>query len=470
MDSSENFALHILRALEAYPEKIFLRIRENKDSFSSYSGSEIRQQVFLRLHQLKRKPAQAVLFIPFGSEHIFWTIALMLRGVTLLDLPIKNLKQDLVTGPKRTIILPQQGHVILGLLFRLQGNRVIRFQKNGKDTNIRIDVSPDDPALVSFSSGSKGIPKRYDRSHYSLIQQHLALEKSFPPFAGQVDFPLFPLTVLHNLAFGISTVLPPLDWDHWENFYAGDMLDCIAQEQVTSLTGNVFYFYKLLRSARKMDYVLGGVKEVHIGGSPAPEWILADLQTTFPNAKVYIIYGTTEAEPIAIREYKRQRDPLLGYCVGVPHPDIRLKIDKKGNFKRDENTFEWGEICVSAAHIDRNKTKLAYTGDMGYLYDGELYLIGRKDNKEALGDYFPFQIEHYLVHQLDVQDVAVIVKSGSLHIYYESFQDEDAAIEACIRGQFGDIRFACKRIQEIPKDERHHSKTLYAALEEDSLA
>ncbi|MHB1277877.1 MAG: AMP-binding protein, partial [Bacteroidia bacterium] len=316
MHTSENFALLILRSLEANPGKVFLRIKEKKDSFTGYTGSEIKQEVFSRLHQLKRKPAQAVLFIPFGSEHIFWTIALMLRGVTLLDLPIKNLKQDLITGPKRTIILPQQGQLILGILFWLQGNRIIRFQINGKDTNIRIDPSPDDPALVSFSSGSKGIPKRFDRSHYSLIQQHLALEKAFPTFADQVDFPLFPLTVLHNLAFGISTVLPPLDWDHWENFYAGDMMDSIVQEQVTSLTGNVFYFHKLLRSAKKMNYVLSGVKEVHIGGSPAPEWILADIQTTFPNARVFILYGTTEAEPIAIREYKRQRDPLLGYCVG----------------------------------------------------------------------------------------------------------------------------------------------------------
>lgn len=459
MNTSENYALLILGSLEANPEKILLRINEDQESFTAYSGSEIKQQVFYRLHQLKRKPAQAVLFIPFGSEHIFWTLALMLRGVTLLDLPITNLRRELITGPKRTIILPQKGLFLLGLLFRLQGNRVIRFQKNGKSSDIKIDPSPENPALISFSTGSKGVPKQVDRSHTALIHQHLALKKSFPDSAEAVNFPLFPLNVLFNLAAGVCTVLPPLDWDHWENFYAGDMLDSIKQEHVTSLIGNVFFYHKLLRSARKMNYVLNTVNEVHIGGSPAPEWILADLQSTFPNARIFIRYGTTEAELIAIREYKRQRDPLLGYCVGVPHPDITLTIDKKGSFKRGESSFEWGEICVGGA----------FTGDMGYLMKGELYLIGRKDNKEPLGDYFPFQIEHYLVDQLDIQDIAVVVRAGSLHVYYESAQNEDEAIKNCINDRFGQIRHACKRIQVIPKDERHHSKTLYAALEEDPL-
>lgn len=469
MVTIENFALYILRSLEANPDKVLLRVKEKKESFSDYTGSEIRQEVNSRLFQLKRRPAEAVIFIPFGSDHIFWTIALMLRGVTVLDLPIKNLRQELITGPPRTIILPAEGHFFLRLLFRLQGSRVLRSHKKGGGTDLKIDSFPQHPAVISYSSGSKGLPKKFDRSHHSLIQHYLALKSSFPHYGDQIDFPLFPFSVLHNLALGVCTVLPPIDWNHWEKFFAGDMLDSMAQEHVSSVAGNVFYFYKLLRSARSMNYVLNDVKEVRIGGSPAPEWILADLQATFPNAKVFILYGTTEAEPIAIREYKRRRDPLLGYCVGTPHPDITIKLDKKGSFKRDEKTFDWGEICVSGPHVNHNKSKILHTGDMGYLFDGELYLIGRKDNKIPLGDYFPFQIEHFLVDQLDVQDVAVLIAAEGLRIYYEANNDEDVAIENCIRGQFGSIPFACKRIYEIPKDERHHSKTLYSKLDENVL-
>ena len=45
-------------------------------------------------------------------------------------------------------------------------------------------VQPDQPALISHSSGSTGSAKAIRRSHHVLEAQHRALLQAFPPWAG----------------------------------------------------------------------------------------------------------------------------------------------------------------------------------------------------------------------------------------------------------------------------------------------
>ncbi|HCS21312.1 MAG TPA: hypothetical protein DIW47_12255 [Bacteroidetes bacterium] len=464
-----NFALLILHVLEQYPDKELLRLKRQGEPLS-FTGNSIRENVLSRLCQLKIQPREVVVLIPFGPEHIFWVIALQLRGSSVAYFPKKSLKRELLSGNRKTLILPRKGMVFYALFLSILGHRIVRWMEKNPETGYKIDHQPDYPALISYSSGSSGSPKRIERSHDLLIRQHLALKKAFPPSADQIDLPLFPNILLHNLACGVNTVLPPLDWNSWEDFFPGDILDAIAQEKITTLTGNLYYFRKLLHSARAMNYSFSEVKAVGIGGSPVPEWILADIQLTFPNAKVYVIYGSTEAEPIAIRLYSGKCDPLLGYCVGIPHPDIAVYIDKKGIFHHGDQKFDWGEICVTGPHVALPPgNKHLCTGDMGFLHEGGLYLTGRKDNCEAIGDYLPFQIEHYLQDRLNLSDVAAIGVNGTLRVYYIANSNEDETIQVCVLSQFGRIPLVCKRVPGIPKDDRHHSKTLYNELDENSF-
>ena len=65
--------------------------------------------------------------------------------------------------------------------------------------------------LISFTSGSTGRPKGADRTHYSLIQQHLAIRDHWPDEQYDIDCPCFPVMVLHNLSCGMTTVIPKVD-------------------------------------------------------------------------------------------------------------------------------------------------------------------------------------------------------------------------------------------------------------------
>lgn len=470
MTEFKNFGEYILAALRSHPERVLLRHAEDLDDYKSYMGHEIESFIMLRLSMLTKKSQHAVVLIPFGIDHISWLIALQLRGIASIYYPKKDLLRRLLFGKRLSVVLPENAGLGLRFLLVLIGHRVIRIKKLKKAPVPIIDHQPKQSALISYSSGTSSKAKKIRRSHEVLIQQHFALKKAFPPQVDQVDYPLFPNVVLHNLACGVLTVVPGLNWNEWDDFFPGDILDQLRRFDVTTLTGNLHYFLKLMGAAQHLPSKFEQVKAVGIGGSPIPDWLLDDMQVCFPNAIIYVIYGSTEAEPIAIRPYRRQRNTLYGYCVGKAHPDIHLSIKKMGELDVQDSSHDWGEIVVNGPHVIQRNTDGANTSDLGYLHDGELFLIGRMDNQAAHQGYFPYQLEHYLNEEVELEDVAIINDKEHVWVFYTSQEDLKEEIHVVLNQIIDNVRVISKRLQELPKDARHHSKTIYSKLYADHLS
>ena len=66
-------------------------------------------------------------------------------------------------------------------------------------------------ALLTFTSGSTGVPKAAVRSHGFLLAQHDALAAAIDLEPGEVDLATLPIFVLANLASGVTTVIPQGD-------------------------------------------------------------------------------------------------------------------------------------------------------------------------------------------------------------------------------------------------------------------
>src|SRR5699024_472466 len=98
------------------------------------------------------------------------------------------------------------------------------------------------------------------------------------------------------------------------------LVEQIKTQQTDTITGNLYYFRKLYQYLQQQNMVLPQVKAIGIGGSPITEKLAHDLKAFFPQATVYIIYGSSEAEPIAVREVGVEREePNKGYAVGAVH-------------------------------------------------------------------------------------------------------------------------------------------------------
>src|SRR5262249_54887457 len=76
------------------------------------------------------------------------------------------------------------------------------------------DAGPAAPALLTFTSGSTGLPKAALRSHGFLLAQHRVLEHTFPAAPGSVSLTTLPIFVLADLASGVTSLIAAGDLRH----------------------------------------------------------------------------------------------------------------------------------------------------------------------------------------------------------------------------------------------------------------
>lgn len=366
------------------------------------------------------------------------------------------------------LILKKKPNIFTYLILKFIG--VTAIIKKNSDDEIKdwqaVQVSSELSALISFTSGSTGKPKAIYRSHGVLTNQHLILKKAFPPFEGQKDFPLFPNILLHNLASGVSSVMPEIAQFKLENMNPKLIVNQIKNQTVNSMTGNVFYFTRLLAYLQHQPQFFPEVKAIGIGGSPVPEKLIKSIQHFFNKADCYIIYGSSEAEPIAVRKVDSTiQNPLNGFYVGKPLDNILIKVNEELEIKTPQGAYKSGEIQVKGEHVACTKNAWLKTGDYGYLnQDNDLFLTARKGNETAHSGFQHYQIEHLLLQEESVEKVAVIAVANGFNVFVKGEIKKDEiwkVIKVNLPNQL--IKSVIFK-DEIPVDVRHHSKILYEKL------
>ncbi len=353
-------------------------------------------------------------------------------------------------------------------------------------------VGLEQPALISHSSGSaSGRPTAVRRSHRVLQAQHEALRLQFPPWAEQRDFPLFPNVILHNLAVGALSIVPDLPGNRLAQFDPACIATQLAAERVETLTGNVFYFTKLVAHLAYYPATFPAVRALGIGGSPVPESLLTAVQKHFPNATCYVIYGASEAEPIAVRAVASLApDPRRGYCVGQPHAGLTISLRNpqpvwqpanhqelttsskaSGQLAPADQTapYQSGEILVRGAHVALPAGPSAWlaTGDFGY-FDaaGQLWLTGRRGAARLVRGVGHYQLEHHLRHLPGVTQVAALPRAdGSAFDVFFAGMTTAEALLAASEAAFGPgLLGQVQQRDQLPVDGRHFSKIRYNLL------
>ena len=291
-----------------------------------------------------------------------------------------------------------------------------------------IERAADDHGLITFTSGSTGRPKGADRTHGLLIAQHEALRAHFPDAADDVDMPCFPVVTLHNLCCGIPTVMPAVDLSAPAAVQPAPVLAQARAEGVTRISGAPAYVRRLADALLAEGATLPAVRHVLVGGAPVPADLCARLTEAFPEAACDIVYGSTEAEPIASIA---MRDVLAaaagsdeGYLVGAPveQTDMALlelpdpapdRLDERGVAPYRVPAGATGEVVVAGDHVNRgyvdnpeadrenklfgvNDRVWHRTGDVGHLDDeGRLWLTGRTSDV--------LHVDGRVVHPLPVE-------------------------------------------------------------------
>lgn len=227
---------------------------------------------------------------------------------------------------------------------------------------------PHDPALVTFTSGSSGTPKGANRDSQFLESQHRALQHEFPYRDSDIDLSMFPVFALNNLARGITTVIPDISFGEVASVSGPKLLSTFLKHQISTCTASPPLIDALAHQHDRSSTPLP-LRRILVGGAPISDEQLEHWRRSFPEVEVQVVYGSTEAEPVAHIEGSERlaitkRSSALGYCVGRVSTLCAAKVVKitRGPLATADEALadiavppqEIGELVVSGAHICRD--------------------------------------------------------------------------------------------------------------------
>lgn len=333
-----------------------------------------------------------------------------------------------------------------------------------------VDLTGDESALITFTSGSSGNPKAANRTHRFLSTQNRYLAEEIDIQPGEICYVSLPVVVLSLLSKGITVALPGKS-----NFHKLSSRQ-LAKEINESKAQHLICAPDLIRKVYHQDV---DFDQIYLGGSPVFPSDMKEIQQRFPEAVCKVVYGSTECEPISSYTFSAKNelpDSKGGLFVGSKHPALEIKIDPVYE--------EIGELWVSGPQVlpsyyncpeaqKENKKiidgKLWHrTGDIGKLDGKNIYLYGRKNSVfQHEGKLISsFLMEHELQQIEGVEYGTALKEENELFILIE--KDRKAKKKALIQKLKSHFSFSFTPVfvEEIFFDKRHNSKVDYEKMKD----
>ena len=498
MNQSHHIAFNdIVESLEKNVDKAALIDKNGK----SYTYGELKQNITGARSALVekgvRKGSKVLVFVSMSMELYAVLEALFSIGAKTIFLDpwmkgrkmseiIRNVNPDLLIlnskGSKYARMLPAT--------WRLKKWKVKNLIPNNDDWIIE-QVNDDDSALITFTSGSTGNPKGANRTYAFINAQAEALKEKLigKEEAQNIDYTNLPIIALAGFAVGNTIVLPKINLMKLEKANTNELIGHLIDNKVTRLVVSPALLRKILIGIKQNGK--GEITEILTGGAPIQADLIVDCIENHPDIEFESVYGSTEAEPIAkapMKEiYENLNNPLRGVYVGSPVNDLQVKVIKSTKKPVDKKYLKAneilngniGEIIVCGDHVNKSyyendrafrqykivdsEGKIWHrTGDIGYIENGSLYLVGRENRiMERDGQkFYPFPLEQWIEKEFACLDLGYVQKkSGEFVIYIgDGFRlDKDL-----LRKSVLELGYPCDTVviyqKPLPRDPRHRSK------------
>ena len=283
-----------------------------------------------------------------------------------------------------------------------------------------------DLASVIYTSGSTGDPKGVTLTHGNMtfaadsIIEYLQMERSDRVLCVlplSFDYGLYQL--LMSIRVGATLILE-------RGFtFPGRVVRLLEEHRITGLPGVPTVFQVLVSLRGLADRELPDLRFLTNTGAALPAPTIAAIRRTFPNARLYSMYGLTECKRATY--LPTEQLDARPTSVGIPIPGTEAWIeDADGNVL---GPGEVGELLIRGAHVmqgywnDPEMTakrlragrwsweRVLATGDLFRADDeGYLYFVGRHDDliKSGGEKVYPREIEDVLHAAPGVREAAVI--------------------------------------------------------------
>ena len=405
------------------------------------SFSELKSRVFSLSHGLAglavKKSTKIGLFLPNSPEYIYSYLASFCLGATVvpLDFMLKNEELISCLSHSETEILimalrPEidlefikksvpslKTVIVLGETQAVSWQLPFNLLMMGEGFS-PIQVSPTDPCMIMYTSGTTGKPKGILLNYRHLDGSPEAMNHFVDLTEKDTKLCAIPLShiggfiyIQNCILFGITLVL-------MDRFHPLEFLKNVTQYRVTCFH-IVPPMYTALLTLKNIDqFDLTSLRWVVVFGAPSSPDILERFHKYCPNAKLLNGWGMTETCPP--NTVTPLDNPKIE-SVGKPAPNCEIQIVD------DEDKLlpigQVGEIVISGWVVmqeyykdpqgtaEAKRNGFFHTGDLGrFDEEGLLYIVGRKKEMIKVAGQIVFapEVEAALSKHEDILEVAVI--------------------------------------------------------------
>lgn len=292
-------------------------------------------------------------------------------------------------------------------------------------------VAPDRVMLLQYTGGTTGLPKGAMLTHANLTASagaYAAWNGGRGPEGddGRVRRLIGVLPLFHIYAFTVDLLLT-LRGGHeliiHARFDADQVLDDISVRKATDMCGVPTMWIALANHPEIDRRDLSSLRSANSGGAPLPPEVAARFER-LTGTRLGGGWGMTETAPAGTAMPGRPELPRRPGSIGVPVPNVEMRIVAMDDPERVLPPGETGEIAVRGPNVFKGYWNRAeesarafagegwfLTGDIGRMEpDGYFFLTERKKDMILSGGFnvYPSVIEAAIHEHPDVLEAAVI--------------------------------------------------------------
>lgn len=308
----------------------------------------------------------------------------------------------------------------------MTGKDVIDFNETamkGEDKEPEVEISADDVAMLQYTGGTTGVSKGCMLTNYNIVAMAYQLGHQSLEFTTYEESKCVAVIPLYHI-FGFNTsvnlchftggtivLIPRPDLDY--------MLEQINKHEPTILTAVPALIIGLNNHPKLAESKIRALKGVVCGSSPLSVESFNEFEK---KSGAWIIegYGASETTNIVTANMREKRK--IG-SVGLPWPDVDMKIVDIETGKKEMKRGEEGEIIVKGPQLmtgyweNKAETDHAvkdgwfYTGDIGYMdEEGFVFIVDRKKDMILCSGFnvYPRDIDEVMYQHPAVLEVCTI--------------------------------------------------------------
>ena len=411
-----NLANNLIQNYKNTPNKVCLIQNNCKFTYKELYTKVSRFVEYLKSKGIKHG-SNVLILVPMSIDLYITLLSIWAIGATACFMDagfIKNgMKKnefkeiDSVIGITKYLLYSNINKNLKQLKLKINVNEINKL--NGNQVLNICNVDDEFPAILTYTSGTTGVPKIAARSHNFLQIQGNILEENLNYEDEDIELSSVPIFTLSNINVGITTVIANGNYSNLGNSNSNKLVNQIKEQKINRLMAAPGLLNLITKYCLKKQIHLEKVTKIFTGGGAVFLDFIDDLKRVFPNAKIVTIYGSTEAEPIAeldisqmserdIQDTKKGKGILAGNIIGVKNCKIiKTGIKEIGEISKQE--FEQlivddvGEIVVTGDNVLKGyvngigdkenkfsveKEKYHRTGDLGFIdKNNKLWLRGR---------------------------------------------------------------------------------------------